>query len=88
MTDDHLEGALTVRQLIESLQALPQDLRVGYLWDGCVRSEAAIAYEAKGGFVVIANAGGVVYDDEDRPVGSPSPKQEQYWATPNIPRDE
>lgn len=80
--DDDLKSALTVSQLIAVLSKLPPDLRVGYLWDGCVRSEAAMAYEAKGGFVVIAQAGEVVYDDEDRPIGAPTPAECQYWDTP------
>ena len=70
---------MKTKQLIEALKLMPQDAEVRYLWDGSSRSDAEMAWLARGGFVVIAERGMVCYGDEDRPTDAALSKDDQYW---------
>jgi hypothetical protein len=74
-----------VSELIEALRAMPQDSDVWCLWDGGLRTEAAIVYLARCGCVALADYAEVCYGDEDRPVDAPSAAEEKYWYTQQEP---
>lgn len=75
---------MTVKDLIEKLESLPQDAEVWYLWDGALRTRAYHAYETKSGVVAIAGQVEEAYSDVDRPLDAPHPKDDPYWSTPQV----
>ena len=76
---------MTARELIARLQPLPQDAKVYHLWDGELRTEINVVYEAQNGSVVTADYGEVCYSSGARPIGTPSSKEEQFWKTEKRP---
>ena len=65
-------SAMTVRELINKLKALPQDEYVWSLWDGEPRTVVNTAYESKAGLVIVGKLGDRVYSDVGRPKDAPS----------------
>jgi hypothetical protein len=65
-------------QLIEILKELPQDADIVYLYDGWCTCEIEGAYFAQGGEVILIDDG-VVYHDENRPIGAPGEKDDRYF---------
>lgn len=70
---------MTTKELIDVLTPLPPEAPVGLLWDGAVRSNADGAYLSQGGVVVIGPDWEMAYDDEDRPVGAPTEKEDPFF---------
>lgn len=84
---------MTVKDLIAELRKMPQGARVGYVWDGAVRSEVRCVWTVRGGedyeegpWVALADAEMMVHDDQDRPVDAPLYSEEPYWETPGRAR--
>lgn len=74
---------MLVRELIEKLQAMPQDLPVGYVYDGAARGSADFVWQCRGmDEVLIATERDPVYSDCQRPEWAPSEKEDRYWRTP------
>lgn len=69
----------TVKELIEILQGLPQKAEVGVLYDGAVRADVSGAYLAQNGTVVVGCYTEPAYNDEDRPIGAPTEKEDPYF---------
>jgi hypothetical protein len=70
---------MTVAELIARLSALPLTAKVGYAWDGGVRSSVDFVFLSRGGDVVISD-GDVIYYDEDRPAEAPTSEEDRYWC--------
>jgi hypothetical protein len=72
---------MTVKELIEELEKMPQEARVFHLWDGEPRTAINIVYESKNGRVITSDYSMVCYSDEARPKGAPTVSQDEYWHT-------
>ena len=70
---------MTVLELITRLKALPGDASVFLLYDGALRREIDVVWEATSGAVGVGGRDEPVYDDDDRPVGAPSENDNPYW---------
>lgn len=70
---------LTVSQLITALEKLPGDAKVGYVWDGDVRSEVEYVWLSRSGMVVLDNDC-YVADPQSRPEGTPT---DAGWWVPS-----
>lgn len=73
---------MRVKDLIKSLQYMPQDAEVWHLWDGEPRTEIQIAWVSREGHVVTADYDEYCYSPECRPVNAPD---DRYWKTPRRP---
>ena len=67
---------MKVKELIEQLKSMPQESDVWYVYDGAMRREASIIYQAQNGTVGIADDGEYIYDEEEKPIGAPKNKTE------------
>lgn len=63
---------MKVKDLLLILREMPPDADVGYVWDGCMRSEAAHVWLA-------ISDDDVVYNTEDRPENAPAESENAYW---------
>lgn len=59
---------------------MPQEAKMGHLWDGAVRSMVETIYLSKGGVVVGAPADEPAYYDTDRPNNAPLASIDPYWC--------
>jgi hypothetical protein len=75
---------MQVRDLIKNLQYMPQDAVVRYISDGGPRGHADYVYLANSGAVILAGQSEMVSATDDRPVGSPTSKEDPYWHTGKI----
>lgn len=71
---------MLVSELIEKLAEMPQDARIGTVWDGGVRGDPDRIWLAQNGVVCIGHDDDVVYSTEDRPVGAPTAEEHGYWT--------
>ena len=71
---------MKVRELIESLEKLPQDARVFHLWDGEPRTAINVVYEAKNGRVITADYKQACYSLSARPKDSLISEDSLYWT--------
>lgn len=58
------------------------NLEVVHIWDGAAHTNIEHVWETSNGKIATADNNEVVYYDEDRPVGSPSQQEDEYWRTP------
>ena len=72
---------MKVRNLINSLQGLPQDADVWIIYDGEARIEADVVFVARSGNVMLTDTNQPVYSSESRPVSAPTEEQNLYWKT-------
>lgn len=56
---------MKVAELIERLREMPPAADVWVLWDGAVRSEVEVVYQARGNRVVLKEGDEPVYHRED-----------------------
>jgi hypothetical protein len=59
---------MTVSELMTILSTMPGDARVGYVWDGHIRSDVHHVWLARNGKVALADDGDFVYDPNEAPV--------------------
>jgi hypothetical protein len=71
---------MKVKELIEQLRKMPQDLDVMYLWDGEPRTEVGAVYEARDGYVVLSGEYEVGYSTGARPHGAPTCEENPFWS--------
>jgi len=69
------------RQLIEILQAMPQDAEVLHLWDGKARTTIEVVWLSRDGRIITADKGMICYDTETRPPDAPTKEEDRYWQT-------
>jgi hypothetical protein len=74
---------MKVSALIARLYALPQDADVQIIYDGEARLDASSVYEARGGAVIITQAGQSVYSTESRPADAPTEDEQSDWQAPS-----
>ena len=72
---------MTVKELIASLQEMPQDVDVMYVWDGEARSKVQYMWYALSGRVMLCDARENVYTKEDRPSWADDSRD---WETPSM----
>lgn len=70
---------MTVKEIRKELKKLPQEVEVGCLWDGAVRSSVDGVYLSQSGLVVFAEGGEPAYYDKDRPKGAPTEEEYPYY---------
>jgi len=75
---------MTVKKLIEALEKMPKDVRVGVLWDGAVRSDVQFVWVANSGIVVLADGDEYTTYPEDFPVGFIGDR----YTTPCCPKED
>ena len=73
---------MKVKELIEKLQQMDQDVEVWHLYDGALRGNINHVYMGKTGLCVTADHDEVAYYDDARPVNAPSEKDVKHWNTP------
>lgn len=73
---------MTVAQLIEKLQAMPQDAEVWSIYDGFCSVDPDHVWVARGGHVVMVSEDSPVYHDDDRPEWAPREKTIRTWLAP------
>jgi len=70
---------MTIKEIIEVLQTMPPNAKMGMLWDGAVRSYVEGIYLSRSGDVVGSPKGQPAYYDEDRPKNAPYAYTEPYF---------
>lgn len=71
---------MTVRELIDKLNGLPQDAPVTTMYDTIGTNSCDVAWLARSGKVVLAEYGELVGFDEERPIDAPDYPAE--WNAP------
>ena len=74
---------MLVAALITLLERMPKASHVRYVWDGSARSTVGAVYLSKRNEVVLSGLNEPVDDDEDRPIGAPTPEESRFWHTPD-----
>jgi len=71
---------VNVKELMNSLSTLPPDLEVWIIYDGKARILVGAAWVSQAGPVCLGGEWEPVFDDDDRPVGAPSEKVDDFWC--------
>ena len=79
---------MNVKELIQALEAMPQEMEVAHLWDGEARTNIALVWVARDGFVVTSDYDEVCYSEGTRPETAPTTEEDAYWTTQQRPKDE
>ena len=70
---------MKVKELIEKLNWLPQDVDVCHLWDGEPRTEINLVWLSKGGYVVTSDYDQACYSNDARPLNAPTEEEDYHW---------
>jgi len=77
---------MNAQQLIEALKQLPQEVEVGCVWDGGIRTDVRHVWLTRDGkHIALADYDALVLSDWERPVDAPDENSEEYWHAPSAP---
>jgi len=71
---------MMVKQLINALIRLPQDVKVSYMYDGIGTINVEHVWISRAGEAVICGEGEPVYDSENRPEAAPTEQDDPDWS--------
>lgn len=70
---------MTVSQLIECLEKLPQNAEIGVIYDGAMRMGVDTAFLTKDNSVALYEFGDMIYYDNNRPKSAPTEQEDKYF---------
>lgn len=76
---------MKVSELIGFLEQMPADAPVWLHWDGSLRTEAEVVWNARSGAVGIGEADYANYSDDDRTAESPGQAENRYLDVGDMP---
>jgi len=79
---------MIVKEVIDELSKMPLESEVNMLFDGTAGTSVGCVWIAKGGHVVISGFDEVVYEDVDRPLGSPNEEENLFWSSPESQKED
>ena len=74
---------MMVRKLIDTLNRFPQDHEVLTAYDGYAKC-VELAWITRGGCVMLAQRDDLIFEDDYRPVGAPTDKEDRAWSASDV----